>query len=322
MMMEDGALKLCDFGAAVAIDPATGRVAAMPAEICDLENQFAEQLGGPAPPSMAAMTPYSLRKVTQVRRALCSGGTQCRDETLRAGPEGRGRAVQGTDVYNAPERSNKSDMRKVDVWAIGCVLYELCSGGQRLFRWSSEQQKYMQLSQLFSGSWTPPPLPANAAGWQEVIDAMLTVEPALRPLPSDVLKLGIFGCAFGLYACASVLPTFARPRILQASTPPRRRCLPSARLRGRRACRAELRCDAASLASTRAWSWHVRRGTQPGPRACRKMYFRHTGASAGTGRVRRSLVLPARLNAVVPCQQEAVKGAVAKLDELETAVTL
>ena len=82
-MMEDGALKLCDFGAAVAIDPATGRVAAMPAEIGDLENQFVEKLGGPQPaqPSLAAMTPYSLRKVTQVR---CTAPLRCKHANARA----------------------------------------------------------------------------------------------------------------------------------------------------------------------------------------------------------------------------------------------
>jgi serine/threonine protein kinase len=85
-------------------------------------------------------------------------------------------------------------MRKVDVWAIGCVLYELCTGGKRLFQWQNEQEKYMQLAQLYSGCWSPPAFPPHVAGWQEVVDAMLTVDPALRPLPADVLKLGIFGC--------------------------------------------------------------------------------------------------------------------------------
>jgi serine/threonine protein kinase len=71
MLMDDGTVKLCDFGAAVAIDPTTGRVAAMPAEITSLELQIASAAAdaeaSPARPSMAAMTPYSLRKVTQAR---------------------------------------------------------------------------------------------------------------------------------------------------------------------------------------------------------------------------------------------------------------
>lgn len=90
MLMEDGSVKLCDFGAAVAIDPTTGRVAAMPAEICNLETQIAPLLStarrqdsdfsrsttsAAERPSMAAMTPYSLRKVTQVRSSE-SGSAQ------------------------------------------------------------------------------------------------------------------------------------------------------------------------------------------------------------------------------------------------------
>ena len=81
MLMADGTVKLSDFGAAVAIDPTTGRVAAMPAEIASLEAQLSiaaanedsdrtdadNDAGNMA--SMAAMTPYSLRKVTQAR--LC-----------------------------------------------------------------------------------------------------------------------------------------------------------------------------------------------------------------------------------------------------------
>lgn len=41
MLMDDLAIKLCDFGAAVAIHPNTGRVAAMPTEIINMEQQFA-----------------------------------------------------------------------------------------------------------------------------------------------------------------------------------------------------------------------------------------------------------------------------------------
>jgi serine/threonine protein kinase len=81
MLSKDGAPKLCDFGASVAIDQHTGKVAAMPPEISELEQQM-DQL---TPPGMhtsvsiassdrdratpAALSPYSLRKVTQVRPA-------------------------------------------------------------------------------------------------------------------------------------------------------------------------------------------------------------------------------------------------------------
>ena len=102
--------------------------------------------------------------------------------------------MQGTDAYNAPERSNKADMRKADVWALGCVLYELFSGGKRLCSWANEAEKYRQLAMLWQSGWTPPRLPANMAGWQEPIDAMLVVDPAHRALPAQVLRLGNFRC--------------------------------------------------------------------------------------------------------------------------------
>eukprot|EP00892_Ulva_mutabilis_P009799 jgi/Ulvmu1/7191/UM034_0100.1 len=171
MIMEDGTIRVCDFGASAAIDPRSGRVAAMPIEINELEQQLEsidsshEGFDSNAQKANAdsVMAPYTMRKVTQ-----------------------------GTESYNAPERSNKADMRKADVWAIGCVLYELCTGGQPLFTWHTEREKYMQLAQLYDPSWKPPQVPAYAAGWQEAIDAMLAVDPVKRLLPEDVLKLPIF----------------------------------------------------------------------------------------------------------------------------------
>ena len=308
VLTEDGTVKLCDFGAAVAIDPATGKVAAMPAEITNLEQQFAfgddADAAAAAQPTMAALTPYSLRKVTQAR-ALCtrwdvpgtvvnSACSHCTHlptsrhassvlersavvhlQMLAADALGSSfgmaptltrTAVQGTDAYNAPERSNRSDLRKADVWALGCVLYELFTGGERLFKWMTEQEKYMQartrsfatclytktsvvkqqcsaraglaalilpyscdaswlarcrqhvwlhslmcarvqLAALYSTEWSPPRLPANVTGWQEVVDTMLAVDPATRPLPAEVLKMGNFGCA---------------PRVIAYCQPPQR----------------------------------------------------------------------------------------------------
>jgi serine/threonine protein kinase len=156
-------------------------------------------LGLPAATSIVGPTVQHLR-VTTVRQAGSMNHLHCTDPASHIPHHATTHQprIQGTDLYNAPERSNKSDMRKVDVWALGIVLFELLSG-QRLFTWRTEQQKYMQLVKLYSDTWAPPQLPAHVAGWQEVIDAMLTVDPEQRPLPSDVLKLGIFGC--GPTAC-------------------------------------------------------------------------------------------------------------------------
>lgn len=74
MVMDDGSIRVCDFGASAAIDPRTGRVAAMPIEINELEQQFGSLDGNQVHGDTSsgqnevcpAMTPYTLRKVTQV----------------------------------------------------------------------------------------------------------------------------------------------------------------------------------------------------------------------------------------------------------------
>jgi serine/threonine protein kinase len=76
----------------------------------------------------------------------------------------------------------------------GCVIFELCTGGTPLFNWSSDREKYMQLARVYDEGWAPPRLPPHAAGWQEVVDALLSVDPVERALPADVLQMGIFAC--------------------------------------------------------------------------------------------------------------------------------
>jgi len=51
---------------------------------------------------------------------------------------------QCTAAYAAPEMGNGADLRKVDVWALGCIAYELCSGGERVFS-TNEMQKWIQV---------------------------------------------------------------------------------------------------------------------------------------------------------------------------------
>lgn len=82
MIMEDGSIRVCDFGASAAIDPRTGRVAAMPIEINELEQQIESmddsQEGSVGShttkktPADSSLEPYTLRKVTQVRFSCTS----------------------------------------------------------------------------------------------------------------------------------------------------------------------------------------------------------------------------------------------------------
>ena len=55
--------------------------------------------------------------------------------------------TQCTAAYAAPEMGNDADLRKVDVWSLGCIAYELCSGGERVFS-TNEMQKWAQVSSL------------------------------------------------------------------------------------------------------------------------------------------------------------------------------
>lgn len=91
MIMDDSTIRVCDFGASAAIDPGTGRVSAMPIEINELEQQLGSLDGsqnstdenrearetrassesrGAHDPNQGSMTPYTLRKVTQVGTCL------------------------------------------------------------------------------------------------------------------------------------------------------------------------------------------------------------------------------------------------------------
>jgi hypothetical protein len=110
-------------------------------------------------------------------------------------------------------------MRKVDVWAIGCVVYELCSG-EPLFKWSNDREKYKQLARVYDEDWVSPQLPAPSAGWQEVVDAMLMVNPEERLLPGEVLRLPIFECApdSGRQGPARVFCRGAQPRCGEGSS--------------------------------------------------------------------------------------------------------
>jgi serine/threonine protein kinase len=93
-------------------------------------------------------------------------------------------------------------MRKADVWAIGCVVYELCTGGEPLFSWGTEREKYMALASVYDASWQSPRLPACSSSWQSVLDAMLAVNSNDRLLPEEILKMEIFECV----SCWSVSP--------------------------------------------------------------------------------------------------------------------
>jgi Protein kinase domain len=109
-------------------------------------------------------------------------------------------AVQFTSTYSSPERSNSADQRKVDVWAAGCILYELCVG-MPFIRARSGLPMYALMAQLYDPAWTPPQLPRCMSCWQELLNAMLCRDADRRPLPAELLLSDVLACAPRLRFC-------------------------------------------------------------------------------------------------------------------------
>lgn len=94
--------------------------------------------------------------------------------------------VCGTPFYLSPEMcAGRRYDAKSDVWALGCVLYELCSGGRRAFEAPSLPAAVMK---ILKGAY--PPL--SAARWSPsargLLDRLLRLEPAGRPTAREILR--------------------------------------------------------------------------------------------------------------------------------------
>jgi serine/threonine protein kinase len=103
--------------------------------------------------------------------------------------------MQFTSTYSSPERSNHCDQRKVDVWAAGCILYELCTG-KPYIQAKTERERFVAMAQFFDPAWRPPKLPKHLMCWQSLLNAMMAKDPADRALPAELLAFDIFACAF------------------------------------------------------------------------------------------------------------------------------
>jgi len=94
--------------------------------------------------------------------------------------------VCGTPFYLSPEMcAGRRYDAKSDVWALGCILYELCSGGRRAFEAPSLPAVVMK---ILKGEY--PPL--SAARWspslRRLLSRLLRLEPAGRPAAREILR--------------------------------------------------------------------------------------------------------------------------------------
>ena len=117
--------------------------------------------------------------------------------------------LQFTCSYSSPERSNACDQRKVDVWAAGCILYELCTG-HPFIEARTERDRFVLMAQFYDPDWQPPQLPRSMQCWQPLLSATMHKDPAQRPLPVDLLAFDIFACAAELLLASLVTSPLKR----------------------------------------------------------------------------------------------------------------
>lgn len=90
----------------------------------------------------------------------------------------------GTPYYMSPELfKNKPYSYKSDVWALGCVLYEMCN-----LRHAFDAQSFNGLAvKILRGSY-PPVNQIYSKGLRDLIGKMLSVKPSERPTILDILN--------------------------------------------------------------------------------------------------------------------------------------
>lgn len=104
--------------------------------------------------------------------------------------------VGGTDVYMAPEMvMGQRYGKEADMWAIGCVLFEVCSGK---FMW--EIPGILGAQAAASPEATQRLLNVVPTGYSKeligIISSLLTPNPAQRPTAEDVLEIPIVAAAY------------------------------------------------------------------------------------------------------------------------------
>ena len=104
--------------------------------------------------------------------------------------------VGGTDVYMAPEMvMGQRYGKEADMWAVGCVLFELCAGK---FMWEIPGMLGAQASA--SPEATQKLLNVVPAGYSkdliEILSSLLSTNPAERPTAEDLLEIPVVKAAY------------------------------------------------------------------------------------------------------------------------------
>ena len=112
----------------------------------------------------------------------------------------RYRAPEMVDLYR-----NQEVGEKVDVWALGCILYSLC--------YIDHPFKDSSSLQILNAAYTIPVTPSHPSSVQRLIRALLAPDPTIRPAAADVL-------AAVRKLRAALADPASSPAPMQASQPP------------------------------------------------------------------------------------------------------
>ena len=152
------------------------------------------------PPNIFIQIQPDARQDTKTVKVLDFGIAKLATESLLAGAERTHvQAVMGTPAYISPEqaRSSTAVTAASDIWSLGVMLFELCTG-RRPYRATT-------LTDVVAQQLTSPPPALSAVrpdlppGWSAIVGACLSIDPAGRPRSAlDLAELLVMAAPGGV----------------------------------------------------------------------------------------------------------------------------